>query len=225
MPVTLNAIRTDVRNRLSETSARYWTDSELDSWINEAARDIARRCEVLQDRQDITAISGTQEYALPESTLRIHRVEYRPTGSTEVFPLEYRDFNSMDSVWWTGQSQAQSTPRYFTLWGFPPSLKLIVFPKPQVGGTFKVFYYRLPTVPPLGTSNVEIPEGWQDAVALYCEYTALRKDADPRWQEAKQLYEHTLTNLYETSRRWADQAGAIETETSWLPQWLIGGDW
>ena len=36
-------------DRLDETSARYWTDKELNRWLNEGAQDVARRGQCLPD--------------------------------------------------------------------------------------------------------------------------------------------------------------------------------
>lgn len=226
MPKTLLELANDTRDRLDEVTAQQWQDNQLRKWINEGARDLARRCEVLQDRADIPAFANTQEYALPASIIRVYRVEFRPTGSGEVIPLDYRDFNNMDAVWWSQQTTARNKPRMFTMWGFPPNLKMIVYPTPDTNGSFKVFHYRFPadlaTDGSADGSNVEVPEGWWDALVDYCEYMALRKDADPRWQEAKQKYEDTVGNLHDVTRRWSDQSSTFVPEGSGpLPNWLI----
>jgi hypothetical protein len=221
---TLSVVRGDVRDRLNEATAREWTDGMLTRWINDATRDIARRSECLLDRQDITAIAGTQEYALPSNTVRVDRIEWRPSGSTQVIPLEYMDFNNADAVWWTSQTVSQGTPGIFTTWGFPPNLKLVVYPTPGGAGTFKCFYYRLPTAAAADGDTVEVPEGWEDAIAEYAEAMALRRDGDPRWQEAKQLYEENVSHLIDVTRRFVDQAGAITVGTTQVPGWLWQGD-
>lgn len=221
---TLSDVRTDVRSRLDESSARLWTDAELNRWINEALRDIARRCETLQAYDDINVTANTQEYTLPTDLLRVYRVEYRPTGG-QVFPLEYRDFNSMDSVWYSQQTSSRGRPYWFTMWGFPPSLKIILYPTPaSTDGAIRVYHYRLPAEVSTDGATLELPSGWHDLVALYCEYIALRKDADPRWAEAKQLYEEKVGDLNDMTRRWTDQADAIQVGTSMLPKWLYDPD-
>lgn len=111
----------EVRARLDESTEHMWLDSQLRSWINDGARDIARKTETLLDRQDITAVVGTQEYTMPTDTIRVHRVEWHPDGDDNIYPLEYRDFQSADNVWWTSQIQTEGTPVIFTLWGFPLS--------------------------------------------------------------------------------------------------------
>lgn len=221
---TLAELVTGTRDMLDEASARMWTDAQLRRWIMEGARDVARRAECLQDRDTIPAAAGVQEYDLPEGVVRVHRVEYQATGDNQRYTLEYRDWHTMDAVWWTSQTTTTSTPAMWTMWGFPPVLKLVVYPTPAVAGTFRVFYYRLPLeLTDDGTSDdreVELPEGWHDLCVDYAMAMALRKDADPRWQEARGIYEQHLEDLLVTSIRWTDQAGMVTTETSMVPRWL-----
>lgn len=229
MSATLGQLVTDVRSHLDEASSRFWTDVELRRWCNEALRDVARRAETLQRTSTVTAVANTQQYTLATDILRVYRVEYLPTGSGQVYPLEYRDFNSMDSVWWSSQTQTKGIPFWYTLWGFTPALKMIVYPTPSTGGTFNVFNYQLPadlaTDGSADSTVVDLPNGWQDLIALYCEYVSLRKDADSRWQEAKGIYEERLGSMIDVTRRWTDQSDSIQIGSGgFLPFWLYGGD-
>lgn len=223
---TLSTLRGRVRVRVDEASAQFWADTDLDQWINEAARDIARRSETLQATTEFDATADTQEYTLPTDVIKVHRAEYaNNTDRDTVTPLEYRDYNTMDSVWWSQQVQSRGDPYWFTMWGFPPSLKMVVYPTPSdtVTNGFKVFYYRLPAAATTDGDNIEIPQGWEDLAEDYCEYMALRKDGDPRWQEAKQLYEQKIDGFIDMTRRWTDQAGVVATQHGPVPAWLYGG--
>jgi len=219
---TLSDVRTDVRDHLDEATAAYWGNTELDRWINEATRDIARRAEVLQSVDNIDTVAGTQEYTMASNTLRVYRVEWIPSSSL-IYPLEYRDFHSMDQVWWTQQETQEGFPYWYTMWGFPPNLKLIAYPTPSEVGVLRVRYYRLPTEAENDGDTLEVPQGWHDLISLWCEFTALRKDADPRWQEAKALYEERLGDMIDLTRRWTDQADSFQMQGLTLPRWLYDG--
>lgn len=221
MAETLGALIEAVREQLAEADASQWDDDMLTRWINDGAMDIARRAEVLQERYDVDCADGVAEYTLPSNVLRVHRVEfYFDSDTSTKYSLEYRDFQNMDGVWGTNQTR-EDTPMLYTLWGFPPSLKLVLFPVPSANGTAKVFYYRLPTARYGTTQTVEIPEGYHDLLVHYAEYRALRRDRDSRWQEAKGLYEDGLRDMIALTRRWSDQAGMIDTGVSHLPAWLV----
>lgn len=232
MARTLTDLISDLRTRLGEVIEGEWSDTELTRYLNEGQSDVARRTETLQTFSDIPGVIGTQQYDLPEDVVRIYRVEWRP-DSGQVLALEYRDFNNLDSVWWSQQTQTVSTPAFFTTWGFPggaTSLKLITYPTCPEAGDFRVFYYKLPTTMVIGSDEATIPAGWENLLILYAEYLALRKDRDPRWQEAKTLYESEVEAMYEMTRRWSDQSGMIVPDVGMgpYPAWLVGsgyGDW
>ncbi len=224
---TLLEIRTKVRRRLDEAAARFWEDDDLDDWINEGTRDLARRAEVLQTTSTINSVVDQQQYALPTNVLRVHRVEWSRTGTfdstSQITALEFRPFNSMDSVWWSAQTSTTGDPYWYTMWGYPPALNLILYPVPDVSVSsgIKVYYYRSPTAATADGDTVDVLGGWDDLIVDYCEFSALRKDADPRWQEAKALFEEKTQHLIETSRHWTDQAGTFTgAGGGMVPQWI-----
>lgn len=231
MPKTMGMLLREVRDRLDEAAPGFWTDEQLRKWINEGTRNVSRRSETLLTTTDIPVTAGTQQYVAPADAVRVARAEWRPTGQTTVYPLEYRDYGSMDNVWGVSQAITQGYPTHFTLWGWPPTLTLIVYPTPSVNGNVRCFYYRLAaelaTTGTADATNVDVPEGWWDIIVDYAEYTALRKEGSPRWQEAKAQYEQRLLELMDNTRRWSDQAGSFEFAGPGgaLPGWLVGGDW
>lgn len=222
------------RTRLGEPVAKQWTDAEIRQWTNEIAKDIARTTESLRASMTFSAVAGTGSYSptFTNQPHRIYRVTYAPTGSNNTYALEFRDPNAMDEVWGSLQT-TQSTPSYWTSWGYPPNLSLQVFPVPSTAGTFTVYYYRLATV--LATDGtdasdtVDIPDGWDDVLVDGVEYKALRRDSDPRWQEAKQEYEQHREALAESALRFTDAMPVITNAFgSNVPSWLYAGmdaDW
>jgi hypothetical protein len=231
MPATLLAIRTDARSRLDEPSARYWSDAELNTWINEACRDIARRAEVIRNIvTSIPVFPGQSNYVMPLDLVRIHRVEFQTTGvQPNIYLLEGRTREEMDQYWgWLQQRQA-SYPYIFVEWGFvggagSNQYQIQLYPVPSQGGTLNVYYYRLPATMSLDSDTADIPEGWQDIVALYCEYVAKRKERDPSWQEARQIYEDQLQHLVEVTRNLYEASQGMITPRGMMPSWLYGSD-
>jgi len=232
--VTQAGAITKIRERLDETGTpTTWTDAQLRGWINEAVRDIARLSETIQSTQTVTITStditnGVQEWLLDSTTLRVYRVEYQANGQTSVYPLEYGDFNNLDAVWWTRKTVSSGTPQMFTLWGYPPQLKIVLYPKPSLPGVLRVYYYKVPedlvtTTTSDASTTLSVPNGWEDLVYEYVTYLALRRDRDPRWQESKAAYDERLTAMLDLTARWSDQSGAVTPTGSFMPEWLIGG--
>lgn len=199
---------------LAETSARQWLDAQLNQWINDGVKDIVRKTETLQATSTISTTGGTQAYVFaptPQPT-RFHRAEWNATGDSVTYPLEYRDFSTLDEVWGTSQKITQGIPQYWTLWGTPGvALTVTLYPTPSAAtGTLKLFYYRLPTVAVSDGDVLELPEGWDDLIVSYAEYNALRRDRDQRWQEAFQIYQEKLGDMIDLiGGRYSDQAGTF----------------
>lgn len=233
MPTTLTTTLADARSRLDETTARFWQDSELTTWINEACRDIARRCEVLRALPNPIAVTaGTAKYAMPANLIQIHRVEFTPTGNTNVYLVEPKTREEMDQYWGWLQQTSSNYPLVYVEWGIVGGVgndaaTLQLYPVPSQNGSLQIYSYRLPVAVVAPSDNLDIPEGWQDLVPLYCEYVAKRKLRDASWQDAKQLYEDSLQHMVEVTRNlYADQSQSMMTPRGMVPTWLYGGeDW
>ena len=216
---TQSQLLLDIRSRIDEPSTQFYSDTELRRWINQGVRDIARRTESVQAVANIPLVVGVQQYTAPSDTNRIYRVEYI-TAANQSHVLDYRDYNNSDSVWWTTQLTAQSTPAMWTAWGYPPALKLVLYPIPSETSTLRIFYYQVPADLPIDGStpnaSVSLPAGREELVVDFAEYMALRKARDGRWQEAKALFDEKVQNMIDQTRRWTDQAG------SWDPDAVAG---
>jgi len=232
MPTTLGSALDSIRARLGEPTASYWGQEDLRRWCNEILKDMARRTECLRGIYDEPATAGTTDYT-PEFTdttnvYRVYRVEFIPDGQTNIYPLEFRDPNACDEVWGLSQQQTQGIPAIWTSWGTPPSFTLKTFPGPSLDGVLRLWYYRLPTSLAIdGTADaspLDLVEGWDDVLTDGVEYKALRRDSDPRWQEAKQEYEEHLEAMAEATIRFTDAAGMVATNSgTFIPEWLYGG--
>lgn len=202
----LSDVRTDCRSHLDEDAARFWDDDELDRWIHEAMRDIARRAEILPDVAKIPVVADKQEYNLPRDVLRIHRVEFRQT-STNTWALEYRSLMEMDNLWVQSRSST-GQPAWYTIWGHAGgSNQLRLYPVPSETNSdgLWVYYYRLPSKPVNPGDQIDLPNGWEDLIPLYVEHIARRKDNDGRWKEAYELYENRLSQMMRVTRHGTDQ--------------------
>lgn len=234
MPLTQAEAITLTRDALNEATARQWSDTQLRRWINAAVRDIARVAEIYETTATFLLTAAVQTYDLSvisPAITRIHRVEFVPTGSTQVYPLEYEDYSNLDHIWGTGKTTSQARPSVWTAWGFSPAINFLVYPTPSIGGDCTLYYYAIPDKLDEDTTadaNAELalPEGWDDVITVFAEYHALRRDRDQRWQEAKQLYDERLNHLMNVSNRHSDQAGRlVPTGNGSVPGWLVGSDW
>lgn len=230
MPTTLaNAIEA-VRERLDELDASQWTDKSLRRWMNEAARNIARESHIFIGSDTIPVVVGTSQYALPSNILRVKHVYFTPSGDTDRFvPLEPRSWHAMDPVWgdrqnnWTGHSAA-----FYTITGYSPNALIKLWPVPSTAGTLTLYSARLPAELNIetGGGNIDIPDGWEDVMYEYVEYMALRKDRDPRYQQAYEMYIQKLGSLIEMGEQLDAPNEFIPTPISgYVPAWLADPNW
>ena len=211
MSVTLGELRQDVRAHLDEADPIFWNEPELNIWIWEGLREVARRSENLQKQKVYTVVADQEAYPLPDDMLRIYRVEFR-RDTNSIYPLEWRNFNEMDSIWGIGRGISGSTPMYYSIWSTPgeggKGLYIYPIPSDTIGNGLWVWYYGLPRKPVEDDDIAEIQAGYEDLITLYVEFVARRKEAtDNRWREAYELFETRLKEMMKTTRNWTDQQG------------------
>jgi len=108
----------EVRRKLSETTASYWTDLEIYSWLNQAQLYIARKSKCLKKTITVTTTTSTQEYDLNDNSFAdimdlSEDGVYFKIGGTSYSPLTYKTKKqlSMDIPGWQGT--AAGTPTYY----------------------------------------------------------------------------------------------------------------
>lgn len=221
MAVLMSTAITEVRALLNESAAAFWTNAQLQSWINQGCEDVARRAEILWQEVNLNVVPLQQNYAFPTDFLNAHRAEFSPTNSNQTYGIEYRGINQMDEVWGILHSLPQAWPQYFTIRGNQVlGFFLMLYPSPGQSGTLTIYYYRQAIVQSNVSGNIDTQPGWEDIVYDYAIYKALRASKDPTWQEAYQLYEKALANLIEKSRNMTDQGESITTGISNWPTYV-----
>ena len=147
-------IRDRARKRLGETTASFWTDAELNSWIDEAGDDIAFKTKSIRTNGTLTTVTDQQEYGLASnfSTLiSIIDVEYYQDGTTWVkIPATSREELSKLHRGW--QSADSGTPQKYywdreeDIIGFYPT------PDSSNDGAYATVYYAR-TYTPMGADS------------------------------------------------------------------------
>jgi hypothetical protein len=209
MSVTMATAITAVRERLEESTAAQWTDTELTRWINEARREIARKAETYELEASLAITAEVQDKAAPTDLLRIHRAAFHPTGESTVYKLEPRSLHALDAIGMTQLHITTQYPQFYALM-LRPAMTIRMYPKPSVAGTLKIIYYAVPADVTTGTLT-DLPEGWHDLVYDYCEWRAMRRGRDPRAAEAKDQFYTNLDTMIALTRIPHDQPLDIVT--------------
>lgn len=223
MALTMAQALTRVREQVDESSAAQWSQTELRRWIMEAAKDIARRTRCLRSSATVSSVAGQSEYTVSTRLVEVTHADYLASGWSAPRPLTYVDLHTKASF---GYASA-FYPQFFSMWGEPGALKVILHPAPAASSeTLTLYYYRLPAEIDLAgtqdSNTVEIPEGWDDLIYLYAEACARRRDQQSdAWKDAFQLYETKLAELSAIALRYTDQAGSMVDDWS-RSEWWFG---
>lgn len=231
MATLISEVVAQVRDLLDEATPAQWLSTSIHRWINDGLLDMARVTRLLRDRVTLSSVTGTAEYTVPENVLDIEFAYWLP-GDGRFVPLVARQFEGMDAVWGHQQNQQGGDPCIYTVWGFSPSLKIRLYPVPSVtaSNNISLMVVRTPVLlTPSGSeaANIDWPDAWLEGIVAFVEYKALRKDRDPRWQEAKQRYEEIRDQLvvmgdYLTANR--DVIVDPYVYGGRVPGWLANGD-
>jgi len=230
MTVTLLTARTEVRALLDETTATFWTDAQINSWINQGCSDVARRAEILWQEQDIVTVPNVQTYPFPVDFLNCHRAIYcinPPIDSVGALtqPMEFREINSMDENWGMIEGLPAAWPRWFTIRGNSTyNYMIMMYPAPAAAGVMRIYYYRQAVAATSDSQKIDTQSGWEDIIYDYAVYKAQRMARDPHWQDAYQLYEKNLMQLIEKTRNMTDQMNQISSGMQNLPVYAYTDD-
>jgi hypothetical protein len=219
-----NAI-TQVRALIDEPVAQFWSDSQIQSYINQGAEDFARRTRTLRSSTPVVVSANVQNYSAPSNYYALYRVEFQPssTGQVFIYPLEFKGYNEMDEAWGVYQTFPAAWPQAYTLWGNPPNLTIRLFPVPDQPGVLNVFGYRQSVDTVLTTDPVDVLQGYEEAIYEYGAYKCFRQDHNEQWQEAKQAYEAIVMDATNNTGWYTDQPNSFSTGQSQWPPWAMTG--
>ncbi len=225
MAVTLTQALSEVRSLLDEPNPQFWSNAELQNWINQGCENFAQRTRTLRTVETLPVVAGTQNYTTPGDQYAVYRIEFQPTqtGNVFIYPLDFLGYNEMDQTWGVYQTFPAAWPQAFTLWGNPPNLTIRLFPVPDQAGVLNVFGYREPVATTTGTSPVDVLQGYEEAIYEYAAYKAKRKDNDQTWQEAKAQYEALVVDATDNTGWYTDQPNQFTTGQSQWPPWALAG--
>ena len=120
---TLANIRDDIRNRLVETTADFYTNAELLVWINYAIKRFVQRTEWLEKMRGFALVANQYDYTLASDALKVLAVRYR--DQYDVMPLDMAEwFNYVGTFQSTGVP-----PQVYR--AFPWDTKLRIYPIPS----------------------------------------------------------------------------------------------
>ena len=124
MSLTLAQLRTEVRAILNEATAIFYTDGQIDQWLQHGARDISMKTRCFETDATIAVVNATLTYAEPTGCLYVLGVLNAATGlalaksapwkmghmidtASSAVPLYWFHFN--EKIWLTPLASGSST--------------------------------------------------------------------------------------------------------------------
>lgn len=195
--------------------------------MSEGLRDLARTTGHYKSNAAVTLTAGVAEYTLASNIITVEFCYY--DDGTRKVPLTARHYEQMDRIWGERQDDQGAWPEWFTVWGTPPSLKLRLYPVPSVTSHIaRLLTTIIPDDLPTSGSNstsVDIDPAWVDLIVDYAEMKALRRDRDPRWQEALQAYSGKRDSMIHRMDHLAINREIVIDADGYFPRWLVDADY
>lgn len=228
---TYAELLTEIRDIIGEPTAAQWTDPMLRRWINEGGRDLARVTRHVKRFTETAIVSNTPTINLDDDIIAVEVATWfydNATISNELIPVHVEEWSTATN----GLVYQQGHPTHFTVMGSQPDAVLWFFPIPDGDSWLRMHCAVLPTqIADDGTDDantIDFPLAWYDALGDYCEFKALRRDRDPRWQEAYQAYTEKRDALTVSPDYLAISRNLIPDPMSqgsgYVPAWLAAFD-
>lgn len=165
--MTRSEVRALARKKLGETIGAFWTDIEMNSWINEAGEDIAFKTKSIRTDGYMTTVLDTSDYSLatyfPNFYSALDVYFYREgTQWIRLKPLMDRTELDLEFPGW--MSADSTVPAYYVVSREEDKLQLYPAPNATNAGTdyLRMYYARtftvLSTSSTADTSTPSLPE-------------------------------------------------------------------
>lgn len=124
MATTANMV-TDVRSRIVEPTASYFTDAEIVRWLNQAYKRFLAQTEWTERCTAIRTIANQFQYDLGDTCIKVQDVRW-----TDQYKVWFRDLEEFGR--YAGQSSSMTGPRPYMYRMMPGGNNIIrIYPKPS----------------------------------------------------------------------------------------------
>lgn len=78
----------EIRAILNEPSPVFWSDAELENWLEQATIDISSKTLCLETSDTVTLVSGQLEYTEPTGCIKVYAAHFDDTGLLKIHPRQ-----------------------------------------------------------------------------------------------------------------------------------------
>ncbi len=198
--VNEDSLHAELARLLADTTANVWTETDRNTYINRAYRELNQRVKPIRKPAQATQPADAAGFTLPTDFM-----EFAAGGlsfafnsdTTTRYRLQRRGIPELDELvnGWQSVDYPSGTPKYYYFESYSGSTPTVVFvPKPAYAGLVWLEY--CPKVTPL-TSSTSEPWGgnyeeWHHAISARAEVYARQQEQD---REMEQLAERRAALL------------------------------
>lgn len=209
-------LRTRLREHLGETTAGFYTDAELNAWLDEAQIQVAKKIlaadqSLLLTNGTLNWTSGTAEYAIPTGLWKLHLIERLDTSGNVVGHLhstDIRDKIVAESAVVTGVPYGQTV---FYLKG--SSIGFTPTPDTTQTAAVRIWYQALPALLSADSIESDLPNDVEDLVVLNAAIRGFMKFGDTgRFQTYSALYKTEMDEYIDSGDKRVMAPRYVRTE-------------
>lgn len=212
--MTRTKIRDLVRKKLGETTAAFWTDAELNGWIDEAGHDLAFETKSIRSDGYINTVASTEEYSLSTNfptLISVSEVYLYQNGTTwlKLDPINRADLNKLYPGW---KSAPDGTPTMYYWVKEEDMLGLYVPPNSTNAGTqyLRVYYAKDYTNLASDEDSPALPTYLHQAVVIWVTATGYEtRGYGEKANDAWQKYYARVASYYKELQRERDDEEII----------------
>lgn len=186
---------TEVRSLINETTASFWTDAQLQEWLDQGISDIAARTGCIDDSDTFLLVTSQYEYtdlvtdgaAAVSDITKVWGCIYlnpddRYIGLKRILPSQIADLPHMQS----------GPPVYY--YHFNDKIGILPLPtSAENGDSVKIYFSKNPSAATLELRIAELPSEYHNAMLWYCASQAHKKEH--RYVASDKFYQMYLEEL------------------------------
>lgn len=173
--MTFSQIQTEVRRRLNELNANFWSDSDVNRSINDGYDEMSDASEWYETSATVTTFANQTYYdmtSLTGSTVLSPKSCQNPTTKFWLHPVDPLFMDTQVHPRW---GQIQSQPEYYLTRGL---FQIGFAPKVNADSTLTLYFTAMPAELSAASDTPGFPQEYHYGIVEYALYDLLSQDAE-----------------------------------------------
>lgn len=183
-----------VRNQIDEQTAKFWSDSEIWSYLWEAERLLVDKASVYQGVDTSTStVASTQAYDIPSDCIRIDGLTW---SGVKLKRTNLDIYESLSNPTYGGTTTTGDPVYYYEF-----NSQVCLYPVPDSVATLKFYYIKEPAELTDSSTTFSVRPQYHSSLVNYAIYKCLMKDMDPRADTNLNMWLNALNDTLDSYNR------------------------